>query len=225
MRARGSRNRTFLPATFGVALLGMSVTTLAQQMPADLDPTSGARLPYPTRADLGEAGKRVADIFARGDAPDTPVGGPLAFAAYNPTVATALLDLHDGAVTKGSLAPDIRELAIIVACRETNYTFEWAGHARSAQENGVDPAVIDVVKTNKPLTGVPRQYAAVIRFGREIFRDRKMSSETFAEAVELFGEHGAMDLVAVMSTYAVSGFFAIAVDELPPGQTLLEPLP
>jgi 4-carboxymuconolactone decarboxylase len=225
MRVRGSRNRSFLPAALGVALLGLSVTTLAQQMPADLDPTSGARLPYPTRADLGEAGKRVADIFARGDAPETPVGGPLAFAAYNPTVAAALLDLHDGAVTQGSLAPDIRELAIIVACRETNYTFEWAGHARAAENNGVDASVIDVVRTNKPLTGVPRQYAAVIRFGREIFRDRRMSSETFAEAVELFGERGAMDLVAVMSTYAVSGFYAIAVDEHPPGQTLLTPLP
>lgn len=225
MHARGSRIRSYLAGIAGLALLGAAALAQAQSMPADLDPTSGARLPYLTRADLGEAGKRVADIFARGDDPSTRVGGPLAFAAYNPAVATALLDLHDGAVTQGSLAPDIRELAIIVACRETNYTFEWAGHARSAQDNGVDPAVIDVVKTNKPLTGVPRQYAAVIRFGREIFRDRKMSSETFAEAVELFGEHGAMDLVAVMGTYAVSGFFAIAVNEHPPGQTLLEPLP
>ena len=51
-----------------------------------------------------------------------------------------------------------------------------------------------------------------------------MSSETFNRAVELFGEHGAMDLVAVMSTYAVSGFYAIAVDEHPPGQPVLEPL-
>jgi hypothetical protein len=33
-----------------------------------------------------------------------------------------------------------------------------------------------------------------------------------------------MDLVAVMSTYAVSGFYAIAVDEHPPGAELLEPV-
>ena len=55
--------------------------------------------------------------------------------------------------------------------------------------------------------------AAVIRFGRELLRDRKMSSATFAKAKQLFGDKGAMDLVAVMSTYAVSGFYAIAVDE------------
>ena len=58
-----------------------------------------------------------------------------------------------------------------------------------------------------------------------MLNDRQMSSETFAQAVEFFGEHGAMDLVAVMSTYAVSGFYAIAVDEHPPGQDVLEPLP
>jgi hypothetical protein len=49
-----------------------------------------------------------------------------------------------------------------------------------------------------------------------------MSAATFDAAVEHFGERGAMDLVAVMSTYAVSGLYAIAVDEHPPGQTPLE---
>jgi hypothetical protein len=51
------------------------------------------------------------------------------------------------------------------------------------------------------------------------------SSATFAKAKELFGAKGAMDLVAVMSTYAVSGFYAIAVDEhMAPGQATLPPL-
>ena len=43
--------------------------------------------------------------------------------------------------------------------------------------------------------------------------DRKMDSATFAKTVELFGRRGAMDLVAVMNTYAASGFYAIAVNE------------
>lgn len=210
----------------GFISLGMLVSgsaALAQQMPADLDPTSGARLPYVTKADLGEAGKRLGDIFARGDDPKTLVRGPLAFAAYNPAVATALLDLHDGAIG-GTLDAHVRELAIIVACRETNYTFEWAGHARSAKNAGVDDATIEVVRLRKPLTGVPEADAAVIQFGRELIGDRKMSSATFAKAKELFGAKGAMDLVAVMSTYAVSGFYGIAVDEHPPGQEMLPPV-
>jgi hypothetical protein len=51
----------------------------------------------------------------------------------------------------------------------------------------------------------------------------KVDSATFAKAVEYFGQRGTMDLVAVMNTYAVSGFYAIAVDEHPPaGRPALE---
>ena len=66
----------------------------------------------------------------------------------------------------------------------------------------------------------------MIRFGRQMLHDRKVDSATFAKAVELFGRRGAMDMVAVMSTYAVSGFFAIAVDEhMPAGRAELERVP
>lgn len=205
-------------------LLVPGVTAFAQQAPSNLDPTSGARLPYLTRQDLGAAGMRLADVFARDGKPTDPVSGPLAFAAYNIPVANALLDLHDGAVGKGTLDAHARELAILVACRATNYTLEWNAHVPAARNAGVDQKVIDVVRLDRALAGIGNQDAVVIRFGREMLRDRKMSSATFADAVELFGQHGAMDLVAVMSTYAVSGFYAIAVDEHPPAQPMLEPL-
>lgn len=213
------------PAALPTLLLFLTVplaTTLAQQ-PADLDPVSGARVPYLTRQDLGEEGQRLADIFARNGKPTDPVSGPLAFAAYNVPVANALLDLHDGAVGAGRLDARARELAILVACRETNYTFEWNAHLQAAKNGGVTDGVIDVVRGGHALTGVPDRDATVIRFGRELLRDKRMSSATFAAAVEQFGEHGAMDLVAVMSTYAVSGFYAIAVDEHPRGMEPLEP--
>jgi 4-carboxymuconolactone decarboxylase len=206
------------------ALLATGVMAVARQLPADLDSASGARLPYLTRQDLGEDGQRLADIFARDGNPTDPVSGPLAFAAYNVPVANALLDLHDGAVGADRLDAHARELAILVACRETNYTLEWNAHVRAAENAGVDAEVIEVVRQGRPLAGIGEEDAAVIRFGRELLGDREMSSATFGKAVELFGPHGAMDLVAVMSTYAVSGFYAIAVDEHPPGQAVLEPL-
>jgi 4-carboxymuconolactone decarboxylase len=216
------RHRSLWFATAGFLLA--SVAVVAQQRPADLDSVSGARLPYLSRADLGEAGQRLADTFARNGKPADSVRGPLAFSAYNIPVANALLDLHDGAVGADRLDVHERELAIVVACRETNYTLEWNVHAKAAINAGVDAAVIDVVRQGRPLTGLAERDAAIIRFGRELLGDRQMSSATFASAVEHFGEHGAMDLVAVMSTYAVSGFYAIAVDEHPPGELMLEPL-
>jgi 4-carboxymuconolactone decarboxylase len=209
-------------AFVAAAMLAPVVSAVAQPMPADLDPVSGARLPHLTREDLGEEGRRLADIFARDGKPSDPVSGPLAFAAYNVPVANALLDLHDGAVN-GTLDAHARELAILVACRETNYTLEWNAHVPAARNAGIDEKIIDTVKLDRGLSGLDRRDAVIIGFGREMLRDRQMSSETFAAAVELFGRQGAMDLVAVMSTYAVSGFYAIAVDEHPKGQDRLEP--
>ena len=181
------------------------------KLPADLDPQSRARLPYLKSSEVDAKGKRVVDTFGKSGT----VSGPLAFATYNPGVGQALLDLHDAAVTGGTLDAHTRELAILVACRATNYNLEWNGHEATAARAGIEANVIDVVRNNRPLAGLNEKDAAVIRFGRQLFNDKKVDSATFAKVVELWGKRGAMDIVAVMDTYAVSGFFAIAVDEHP----------
>ena len=73
-----------------------------------------------------------------------------------------------------------------------------------------------MVRKRGPLTGLNEKDATVIRLGRQMLTDKKVDSATFAKAVELWGKRGTMDMVAAMNTYAVSGFFAIAVDEQPP---------
>ena len=191
------------------------------RLPADLDPDSRARLPYLRRADLTDAAQKIYDLLP-GRGADGVLRGPLAFAAYNPGVAKALFDLHNAAVG-GTLDPHVRELAILVACRETNYSLEWNGHEAAATKAGIDAKTIDVVRNHRALTGLDEKDATVIRFGRQMLHDKAMDSATFAKAVALFGKQGAMDLVAVMSTYAVSGFYAIAVDEhMPAGRADLE---
>jgi len=209
--------RSLFRAALVAAAVCSPVAVFAQsgaKLPADIDAKSLARLPYVTRQDVSE---RLANIFARNGQPTDPITGPLAFASYNVPVATALLDLHDGSVGKSSsLTPHVRELAIMVACRETNYNLEFNGHEPSAVKAGVDQKVIEVVRTGGSLKGLDDADAAVIQFGRELIGKRNMSSETFAKVKKLYGDKGAMDMVAVMGTYAVSGFFAIAVDEHPP---------
>ena len=80
----------------------------------------------------------------------------------------------------------------------------------------VDPKIIDVIRKNGALTGMDDKDATVIRLGRQLYTDKKVDSATFGKAVEYFGQRGVMDILAVMNTYAVSGFYAIAVDEHPP---------
>ena len=179
------------------------------KLPTDLDPQSRARLPYLKKSDMDAGGQKLLDIFK---SKDETLRGPLAFSAYNSAVALALSDLHNAAVG-GTLDPHTRELAIMVACRETNYNLEWNGHEASALKAGIDGKVLDVVRNNRALDGLNEKDATVVRFGRQMFHDKRVDSATFAKVVELWGKRGAMDMVAVMNTYAVSGYFAIAVDE------------
>jgi alkylhydroperoxidase family enzyme len=189
-------------------------------LPRDLDPDSRARLPYLQRKDVGEADQKTFDVLP-GRGKDEVLRGPLAFAAYNPGAAKALFDLHNAAVA-GSLNAHARELAIMVACRETNYNLEWNGHEATALKSGVDATLLDVIRRRGPLTGVDEKDAVVVRLGRQMFGDKKVEAATFAKIVEVYGRRGAMDMVAVMNTYAVSGFYAIAVDEQPaPGKSPL----
>src|SRR5215475_9564929 len=143
------------------SLLLVLATALVATQTA-LDPDSHARLPYLQRKDMSEADQKIFDVLP-GRGKDDVLRGPLAFAAYNPGAAKALFDLHNAAVG-GTLNAHVRELAIMVACRETNYNFEWNGHEQSAVRAGVDARVIDVVRKKRrgALNGIDAKDAAVI---------------------------------------------------------------
>jgi 4-carboxymuconolactone decarboxylase len=208
-------------------LLAASASFIAygqSKLPADLDSQSLARLPYLKKSDMDAKGQKIFETLP-GSGKDDILRGPLAFAAYNPAVAQALHELHDAAVPGGTLDPRTRELAILVACRETNYNLEWNGHEASGLKAGIDGKLIDVVRYNRPLAGLNEKDATIIRFGRQMFHDKKVDSATFAKAVEFWGKRGTVDMVSVMTTYAVSGYFAIAVDERSPeGKPELPPV-
>src|SRR3954470_15370892 len=156
-------------------LLVVAATAVAAQ--SDLNSDSRARLPYLQRKDMDEKALPIYDTLP-GLGKDGVLKGPLAFAAYSPAVAKALFDLHNAAVA-GTLDPHVRELAILVACRETNYSMEWNGHQASALKAGMSPTLVDVVRRNRALTGVDERDATVIRFGRQLLHDHNVDSATF----------------------------------------------
>src|SRR5262245_63495894 len=113
----------------------LSAAQSTSKLPADLDPDSRARLPYLQRKDMDDKAQKIFDTLP-GRSPEGVLRGPLAFAAYNPGVAQALFALHNAAVGEGTLDAHVRELAILVACRETNYSLEWNAHAPAALKIG-----------------------------------------------------------------------------------------
>src|SRR5262249_53591912 len=174
------------PMLWSAALLLIALTMAADALisyaqsgaalPSDINPDSRARLPYLQRKSLDEAGQKVFDVLP-GRRQDGALGGPLAFAAYNPGGARALFDPPNAAVA-GTLNGHVRELAILVACRETNYNLEWNAHEPTAAKEGVDPKVIDAVRNKGELTGLNEQCTTVIRLARRLYTARRVASTT-----------------------------------------------
>ena len=202
-----------------VLLLALVSVPLSAQsggdLPRDVHPDSRNRLAPITRESLSEQGKRAYDAAAI----NAPGGRPEGAAAIR---------LHRSGVDirwQSPVGRALTELAIISTAREHDQPYEWSLHEMEAIAVGLDPAVIDVVRSRKALTGVGEKQAAVIQLAREIGR-HKVSSETYARALKAFGESDLVDIVALMGQYAATATRLSAVNQqMPPGWKQFLPLP
>ena len=202
----------------------MSFGQTSTPLPADINATTLTRLPPVQRQDLDADGQKIFDSLA-GPNSKGPLRGILGLGIYDPKLAEALHLLHDSVTKYGTLGNRVDELAILVATREEQMSLnEWYGHEASALKAGLDQSIIDVVKFGKEPTGLDAKDALVIRFGREWFRDHRVSPDTFAKAVEAFGQRGTVELIGVMGDYAMVAMMLQAVDQQLPGRPALPSL-
>ena len=96
----------------------------------------------------------------------------------------------------------LKELIRLVVSREMNQAFEWTVHEPVGLREGLDPATIDIIRHDKAIVGVPEKEAALIQLGREVLRDHKVSSVTYARALAALGEHDLIDACVLMGDYA-----------------------
>lgn len=100
-----------------------------------------------------------------------------------------------------SLGPRLKELIRLIVSRELDQAFEWTVHEPVALKEKLDPAIIDIVRHKKGLAGVPEKEAAMIQLGREYFQTHKVSSETYARALNALGEKNLIDMCVLMGDY------------------------
>ena len=196
----------------GLVAIAASVAVLRGQqgLPPDIHPESLSRLPPVQRDALDEAGKAVFDRVA--GARGLPRTGPGAVTMHSPGIAGPIQDLNQY-LRKMVAGSRYFELSALIAAREFDQQYQWSGHEPAGLKAGLEQSVIDVVKFNKDVAGLSEKDATVIRLGRAMFRDHKVSSELWAKTVEFFGRQGAVEIVATMADYAMAGFILTAVDQ------------
>jgi 4-carboxymuconolactone decarboxylase len=195
-------------------------------MPSDIDPQSGFRLPLPKREDLDEATRKTYDEAAKPGASIAGLQGPAGVRLYSPGTTTHLGALNRYLRFQSGISPRIREIAILATAREMDSQFEWVAHEPEALKEGVPQTVIDVIKHRTSTAGLDATDALVIELGRQLWRDHKVKSETFAKLKDIFGPHKLVDLVLLMGNYAGTAALLTAVDmQLHKGKQPLLPIP
>ena len=196
-------------------------------LPNDVHEDSRCRLPLPKREDLDDAAKALFDQLCDPNGPSlVGLQGPGGIRLHSPGAAVNAQPLNRYLRWETGFGGRTRELAILVTAREHDNQFEWAAHEPAALKEGVSEEIVDLVKNRRSTDGLSEGDAVVIEFGRELFGQHRVSSETFARALKIFGPRDLVDLVSLMGMYAATAALLTAFDiQLRPGEQAILPLP
>ena len=220
-----------MKASAWVLFLSMFAAALAvaqkspSPLPPDIDSQSKSRLPLILKDSLDEEGRRIFEAI-NGKNGNTPRLGPPASSMYSLAAAEPYDRLNQLLRSANVIGPQFFEISTLVPAREFNQQYEWSAHELGARRAGVAQEVIDVIKNNRPTSGLPEKEATAIEFGRALLRgNRQVPPELFAKMVSLFGERGAIEITMVMGDYAMTAMLLNAVNQqLPADREPLLPL-
>ena len=88
---------------------------------------------------------------------------------------------------------------------------------------GIRPEAIDIVGNKESLDGLTKEESVIVRYGREVIGDHKLSQEAYDAALEQFGAADIIVLGALMGYYLMISCTLIATDMRPANGTPLLP--
>lgn len=154
----------------------------------DINLESRGRLPIVNRADLDDEGKAIYDRYTSPDS--TSLAG---------LAGPGGLRLHSN-VDKSPTRIDgkVRALIRLTMARELDQVFEWTLYEPVGLREGISIEVLDVIRYDRSLTGVPPKEASIISLARETFRNHHVSSDSYQLLKEQFGNKDLMEIAYLM---------------------------
>jgi 4-carboxymuconolactone decarboxylase len=100
----------------------------------------------------------------------------------------------------------LRELILLVAARHFDAQYSWNGHIDKAAEAGVDAEALQRLARNEDPAFGPRDEQVMFAFCTELLDEHFVSDETFAAALELFGNQGVVDIIGSLGNFSMLAF-------------------
>jgi 4-carboxymuconolactone decarboxylase len=175
-----------------------------------------ARLALASRDSVPENQRAAFDELVQGYGA-VPRLGPSSVMIHVPKVHQMMNAVNLYLRNESALPKKIQELAMLVTARETDCQYVWNAHAASARASGVNDAIVDALRERKELPKLADDESAVVRYGQEFFRTRRVSRGAFQLALEQLGQQGVIELGLIMGNYASIALLVNSFDcDLPP---------
>jgi len=179
-------------------------------LPDDVHADSRSRLPYLRRETRRAA--PTPPLYGRGLAPE----------GTGPGQITRRIRGVDA--LQASVGPRTVRLARLIACRELDDAYQWTLNEIDAADDGLEAAVIEVVRNRASTRGLAERDRVLIDFGRELLTGHRVSPATYTAAIQQYGEADLVDLVDLFARQASDAALLTAFDQrLPAGQPSLLP--
>lgn len=174
------------------------------------------RLTPPDPADYSNEQRRVHEQIASG--PRGRVRGPLAIWLHRPQLAEAAQALGAYCRYDTTLAPRLSELAILIMAVSWQAEFEWFAHKPIALAAGLEPEVVEALRTGQPPVFTDPEAEIVHRVTVSLAQSHTLPDDLYTRALEVLGRDRLVDLVGLCGYYTLISMTLVAFDvPLPEG--------
>jgi 4-carboxymuconolactone decarboxylase len=125
---------------------------------------------------------------------------------------------------RSALGLRLSELAILIVARHWSQDVEWAIHEPIARREGISAETVEAISLRRKPLNLPEDEAVVYEFCLQLNESKKVEDCTWNQAVHMFGEQGAVDLVGINGYYTLLAMVMNAA-QTPPPPTSVAPLP
>lgn len=186
------------------------------------NPPRRERLPRIAPENMTEEQKQVAAEIAAG--PRGELRGPFIALLRSPGLASPVQKVGEYLRYRSPLDRRIAEMATLIAARHHSQQYEWNAHHAHAMKAGLDPAIAQAIAEGRRPAGMAGDEEIVYDLLTEALHNKSVCDATYARAVEKFGEHGLVDVLAIAGYYGMLAIILnVARTALPGGKP--PPLP
>ena len=160
---------------------------------------AGDRMPPLDREHLTSEQAAALDRITAG--PRGALVGPFTVLLRTPELMNRVQEVGAFLRYEKLLEPRLFEMTVLMVARHWDQGFEWGHHHPLALAAGLDPEVVQAVGEERRPTSRDPAVQVLWQVVDQIHRTHRVSDETFAEAVALFGEQCLVELVVAVGYY------------------------